>query len=159
MSESDTNTTSPAFDAEDSFDSSQARPVAPQQSQAPAPKRPPYRPTYVHPTRPHVTQGTIDDDTRDAFENNGTYAHDSNFTARGASPIAGRQYRRGRADMDRLRRDSQYSQYLQVPKGKRAIFSSREQARRRKSTIAVIAIVALILIVLIIAVSLINGSL
>ena len=76
----------------------------------------------------------------------------------GATPFAGRSYRRSRADIGKLKQDSHYAQYLQIPKGKRSIFVSREQARRRNSIIAMALIVLALLAVIAFAIKLIVSS-
>ena len=116
-------------------------------------------PAYVRPRKPHITQDAIDDLSQDdGFNGNRSYTHDSNITVSGATPFAGRSYRRSRADIGKLKQDSHYAQYLQIPKGKRSIFVSREQARRRNSIIAMALIVLALLAVIAFAIKLIVSS-
>ena len=136
-----------SFDTDTPYDTP-AEPVdTPAEPAAPAPDA--YRPAYVRPAKPRRTVASIDDVDQDAFDARGNYTHDSNFSASGQNRI-----RQG----DRLRRDSQYGQYLEVPKGKKTIFSSREQARQRRSAIVMAVIVAILVILLVVAVRLITGA-
>jgi hypothetical protein len=122
-----------------------------------APKQ--QQPAYTRPRKQRRAQGTINDlDQDSAFPSDGSYAHDSNFAVGGTTPFAGRQYRRSRSDIDKLQRDSQYGHYLQIPKGKRSIFVSRERTRRRNAMIAVVVIVALIIIMIAFAAHLIVAN-
>lgn len=116
-------------------------------------------PAYVRPRKPHITQDAIDDLRQDdGFSGNSSYTHDSNITVSGTTPFAGRSYRRSRADIGKLKQDSHYGQYLQIPKGRRSIFVSRERARRRNSIIAMTLIVLALLAVIAFAIKLILSS-
>ena len=53
-------------------------------------------------------------------------------------------YRRSRSNMSRVKSGTRYGQYLEIPKGRRSIFASRERARRRRSVLALIAVIALL---------------
>lgn len=136
-----------SIDTDTPYDTPAEPSPAPAGSAAPA--RDAYRPAYVRPAKPRRTVASIDNIDQDAFDARGNYTHDSNFSASGQNRI-----RQG----DRLRRDSQYGQYLEVPKGKKTIFSSREQARQRRSAIVMAAIVAVLVILLVVAVRLIIGA-
>ena len=46
-----------------------------------------------------------------------------------------------------LRRDLHYGQYLEIPKGRRDIFASRERKTRIKTAIALVAVLAVLAIV------------
>jgi hypothetical protein len=48
--------------------------------------------------------------------------------------------------MSRVKSGTRYGQYLEIPKGRRSIFASRERARRRKSVLALLAVVALLVL-------------
>lgn len=128
----------------------QAEADNPTPAPTPAPAEPSYRPAYVRPAKPRRTVGSIDDDDQDAFDARGNYTHDSNFSASGQ--------RRVRPGSDRLRRDSQYGQYLQVPKGKKSIFSSQQQAQQRRSAIVLVVIVVVLIVLLVFAVQLITSA-
>ena len=73
-------------------------------------------------------------------------AHDSDFTVRGGA-LSGRAYRRSRAEGAQLRRDLHYGQYLEIPKGRRDIFASRERKTRIKTAIALIVVLAVLAVV------------
>lgn len=115
----------PEEDAEDEV-VSPARPQA-----APAP--------YVRQRPPRKTQPAISDDW-DASEDPGSYAHDSNVTVRGGVLSGGADYRRARSGRSSMQQ-GRYGRYLEVPKGRRSIFASRERARRRKTLARLIIIV------------------
>ena len=96
----------------------------------PAPRAP-----YVREQRVRKSAGTIDDYAEEG-EVPARMAHDSGFTERG--PIgSGRSYRR----------DLQYGQYLEVPKGRRDIFVKRERTRHIKTFIALVVVLAILAVV------------
>ena len=72
--------------------------------------------------------------------------HESGFTT-GGSPLSGRGYQRSRAAGEQLRRDLHYGQYLEIPKGRRDIFASRERKTRIKTAIALIVVLAVLAVV------------
>lgn len=115
------------------------------------------RTPYVRKPRPRKTQEAIND-----LEQDDTYAqgftHDSNVTVRGRNPLSGTAYSRSRGSMPQLQRDLHYGQYLEIPKGKRSIFSSRERSAAVKSRAITAAIVVILIIVAIIAWSLIQQN-
>lgn len=102
----------------------------------------PAAPRYVRRRTPHVDQGTLDDLSEDNAES-AVYTHDSNISVGGATPLSGMAYRRARSNMSRVG-NTRYGQYLEIPKGRRSIFASRERARRRNSVIALFAVIALL---------------
>ncbi|MDO4797388.1 MAG: hypothetical protein Q4A01_05120 [Coriobacteriales bacterium] len=114
----------------------------------------PTRTPYVRKPRPRKTQEAIND-----LEQDETYAqsftHDSNVTVRGRNPLSGTAYSRSRGKMPQLQRDLHYGQYLEIPKGKRQIFSSRERSAAIKSRAIMAAIIIVLLIVAVIAFKLI----
>ena len=55
------------------------------------------------------------------------------------------EYRRARNNMSRVK-GSRYGQYLEIPKGRRSIFASRERARRRNSVLALFAVIILLVL-------------
>ena len=104
----------------------------------------PSAPRYVRKRTPHRSQGTLDDLTEDS-ESSATYTHDSNISVGGATPLSGMEYRRARNNMSRVK-GSRYGQYLEIPKGRRSIFASRERARRRNSVLALFAVIILLVL-------------
>jgi hypothetical protein len=104
----------------------------------------PSAPRYVRKRTPHRSQGTLDDLNEDS-ESSATYTHDSNISVGGATPLSGMQYRRARSNMSRVK-GSRYGQYLEIPKGRRSIFASRERARRRNSVLALFAVIILLVL-------------
>ena len=109
---------------------------------APAPK------PYIHKARPRKTQEAINDLEEDETFSAG-FTHDSNVTVGSRNPLSGRAYNRSRGGVAQLQRDLHYGQYLEIPKGRRQIFSSRERhaAVRSRATIAIIMIVLVIIAV------------
>lgn len=102
-------------------------------------------PRYVRRRAPHRSQGTVDDLTDDSVPH-ASYTHDSNIAVGGSTPLSGMAYRRSRNNMSRVKSGSRYGQYLEIPKGRRSIFASRERARRRRSVLALAAVVALLIL-------------
>ena len=102
-----------------------------------------HAPRYVRQRTPHRSQGTLDDLADDDTPSQG-YTHDSNIAVGGATPLSGMAYRRSRNNMSRVRSGTRYGQYLEIPKGRRSIFASRERARRRRSVLALLAVIALL---------------
>ncbi len=97
------------------------------------------RPPYVRQRAPRKTVEAIDDLANEAGAG-GRYAHDSNVAVSGGAFSGGRAYRKARSNKSTMQ-GGQYGQYLEVPKGRRSLFESRERARRRKSILALGAIV------------------
>lgn len=124
-------------------------PAAEQDGGAGAPARHagPARTPYVRPRTPHRTVAPVDDLAQDDALAEAEVTHESNFTVGARNPLSGRGYRRSRSDMARLNRDLQYGQYLSIPKGRRAIFASRERKRKIKSIVALVVLVAMLAIV------------
>ena len=112
--------------------------------QDPAPEEAP-APRYVRQRTPHRSQGTLDDLNEESVPH-ANYTHDSNISVGGSTPLSGMAYRRSRSNMSRVKSGTRYGQYLEIPKGRRSIFASRERARRRRSVLALIAVVALLLL-------------
>lgn len=96
-----------------------------------------------HPVR--KTQPAIDDLAEDGSVSE-QYTHDSNVTIRGGG-LSGREYRRSRSSMPQLQRSVHYGQYLEVPKGRRAIFTPAGRRRRRNSIIAAVVVAVAFVIV------------
>lgn len=97
----------------------------------------PASPRYVRQRKPHRSQGTLDDladDNAPAV----TYTHDSNISVSGSTPLSGMSYRRARSSISKVQRNTRYGHYLEIPKGRRSIFASRERARRRRSVLALL---------------------
>lgn len=105
----------------------------------------PRAPRYVRQRAPHRSQGTVDDLNEDSIPQ-ASYTHDSNISVGGATPLSGMAYRRSRSNISRVKNGSRYGQYLEIPKGRRSIFASRERARRRRSVIALVLVVALLIL-------------
>lgn len=104
---------------------------------------------YVRRRAPHRTQEAIDDYAADGAAGLESYTHDSNITVRSGA-FSGREYRRMRSKSSSMR-NGRYGQYLEVPKGRRSIFTSRERARKRRSVLALIALViGLVLVALLV---------
>lgn len=102
---------------------------------------------YVHHGVHHVTQPPVDDLAADELESS-TYLRDSSFTTGGAGPLAGRAYRRSRAEMPQIKQERHYGKYLEVPKGRRSLFSSRDARRHRRVIAGVVVVVAAVAVVL-----------
>lgn len=102
-------------------------------------------PRYVRKRTPHRSQGTLDD-LNDESIPSAAYTHDSNISVGGSTPLSGMAYRRARNSITRVQRNTRYGHYLEIPKGRRSIFASRERARRRRSVIALFAVIILLVI-------------
>lgn len=107
---------------------------------APAEPQTQRRTPYVRASKPHRSQGSIDDLGQEVEPD---YVNDSDYASRGGL-TSGAGYRRSRSDMKQLRRDLHYGQYLEIPKGRRDIFASRERKSRVKSVLALIVVAALL---------------
>ena len=117
----------------------QAAPASEQVVEQPA--TPDAQDTFVRTPKARVTQPPINDDTLSQPEE--VYTHDSDFVNDG--PLSsGRGYRRSRSEMQQLRRDLHYGQYLEIPKGRRDIFVSRERSSRARTIIALLLVLALL---------------
>jgi hypothetical protein len=103
------------------------------------------RTPYVRRPRPRKTQEAINDLEQDETYAQG-FTHDSNVTVKSRNPLSGTVYSRSRGSMPQLQRSLHYGQYLEIPKGRRQIFSSRERSAAIKSR-ALTAIIVIILIV------------
>ena len=97
---------------------------------------------YVRQRPAHRSVEPIDDFANES-EGPESFAHDSDFTTRG-SVLSGRAYRRSRSGEAQLRRDLHYGQYLEIPKGRRDIFASRERKTRLKTALALIVVLAIL---------------
>lgn len=103
------------------------------------------RAPYVRQRPAHRSVEPIDDLAADE-EESAPITHDSGYTIRG-SALSGRAYRRSRSEGQQLRRDLHYGQYLEIPKGRRDIFVSRERKTRVKTFIALVFVLALLAVV------------
>lgn len=110
--------------------------AAPQHS-APAP--------YVRSRPAHRTQPPIDDYSADGVDEEDV-THDSGITT-GGNVFSGRSYRKARSEMPQLRRDLHYGQYLEIPKGRRDIFASRERKSHVRSVIALFVVIVILAVV------------
>ena len=97
---------------------------------------------YVRTPKTRITADPIDDYTQEGVDS-GAYTHESDFTA-DSSIMSGRGYRRSRSEMKQLKRNLQYGQYLEIPKGRRDIFAKRERMARVKSLLAAILVLAVL---------------
>lgn len=112
------------------------------------------RTPYVRQPRPRRTAEAIDNlDEDDTYSTN--YVHDSNVSVGGATPLSGRVYGRSRSNVGKLQRTSRYGQYLETPKGKREIFTSRNRSRQIRSRLWLVTIVALLVLILVLTLSLV----
>ena len=101
---------------------------------------------YVRARPAHRSVEPIDDFANQADDIDQYVSHDSDYTIRG-NAFEGASYRRSRAQQNRLRRDLHYGQYLEIPKGRRDIFVSRERRTRVKTFIALVAVLAVLAVV------------
>ena len=99
---------------------------APQAAPAPAAEPAP----YARQRAQHRSVDPIDDFAAGDIAPEAT-THDSDYV--GSRGMGGRSYRRSREQGEQLRRDLHYGQYLEIPKGRRDIFVSRERKSRRRS--------------------------
>lgn len=97
---------------------------------------------FVHARPARRSVEPIDDLAQDD-EASAPITHDSGYTVRGGA-LSGRAYKRSRAQGQQLRRDLHYGQYLEIPKGRRDIFVSRERKTRAKTIVALVAVLALL---------------
>lgn len=109
-----------------------------------------HRTPYVRKPRPRKTQEAINDLEQDETYAQG-FTHDSNVTVRSRNPLSGTVYSRSRGSMPQLQRSLHYGQYLEIPKGRRQIFSSRERSAAIKSRALTAIIVVILVIVSVIA--------
>lgn len=100
---------------------------------------------YVRTPKPRHTADPIDDYTQEGVSSSG-YTHESDFTA-DAGRLSGKGYRRSRSEMKQLKRNLQYGQYLEIPKGRRDIFAKRERISRVKSLLAAVVVLAILAVV------------
>lgn len=100
---------------------------------------------YVRQRPAHRSVEPIDDLASEADEPE-TVAHDSGYTVPGGM-LTGRAYRRSRTEGSKLRRDLHYGQYLEIPKGRRDIFATRERRTRIKTAIALVVVLAVLAVV------------
>ena len=100
---------------------------------------------YVRQRPAHRTVEPIDD-LAQADDGPEVITHDSGYTVPGGV-MSGRSYRRSRAEGTQLRRDLHYGQYLEIPKGRRDIFASRERKTRIKSAIALAVVLVVLAVV------------
>ena len=100
---------------------------------------------YIRQPKPRKTAEAIDDLGEDESYSAG-FAHDSNIAVGGSLTLSGQPYRRSRADMGKLQRDLHYGQYLEIPKGRRQIFASRERERQIRSRIAAVVVIVVLLL-------------
>ncbi len=131
-------------DVEPERETGDASPSLPSAAPRPVAARMP----YVRQRAPHRSQAAIDDLGQDGAPAS-SYAHDSNVAVGGKVFSGASKYRRSRGGMGRIQ-NSRYGQYLEIPKGRRSIFASRERSRRRRSVLSLIVVVALLVVVAVI---------
>lgn len=115
------------------------------------------RTPYVRKPRPRRTQEAIYDLEQDSSYSQG-FTHDSNISVGGRHRLSGTVYSRSRGSMPQLQRSLRYGQYLEIPKGRRQIFSSRERSAAIRSRAITAAIVILLIVVAIVAIMLIQQN-
>ena len=119
--------------------------LGPEHGEAPGPSARNGREAFVREPAPCKTQPASSVTAEDfAVED---YAESTGYTAKGGRALSGSGYRRSRRQENRLKRDLRYGQYLEVPKGQRAIFST--QTRGRATQIATLIAVGIIIAVVI----------
>ena len=111
---------------------------APQAAPSPAAEPAP----YVRQRAQHRSVDPIDDFAAGDIAPEAT-THDSDYV--GSRGMGGHSYRRSREQGEQLRRDLHYG--LEIPKGRRDIFVSRERKSRRRSLIACIVVLAILAVV------------
>jgi hypothetical protein len=103
---------------------------------------------FVRTPTPHRTQPPVNDLDDDLYSSE--YTHDSSYVNHKGSPLASGAYRRSRNEMPQLQKQLHYGQYLEMPKGRRSIFASREMQRRHRGiVVAVVVLVVLVLVAII----------
>ncbi len=112
----------------------------------PAPQSTSQHAPYVRQRPAHRSVGTVSDYDDAGEAAPARTAHDSGYTNRG-SLVSGGAYRRSRSDAKKLRRDLQYGQYLEIPKGRRDIFVKRERTARIKTALALVVVIAILAVV------------
>ena len=100
---------------------------------------------YVRTPKKRITADPINDYAQAGVDVD-KYTHESDFTA-DAGRMSGKGYRRSRSEMKQLKRNLQYGQYLEIPKGRRDIFAKRERMTRFKSLLAAIIVLAILAVV------------
>jgi hypothetical protein len=103
--------------------------------------------SYHRPATPHRTMPPVDDLAEDDLEASINYVHDTDYANGSLNPLESREYRRNRSELSKAQKDLRYGQYLEVPKGRRAIFSRQERNRRIKSALALVALIVVLGIV------------
>lgn len=111
---------------------------------------------YVRSRPAHRTVEPIDDYANQEGDYEQYVAHDSDYTIKGGG--SGNSYRRSRASQGQLRRDLHYGQYLEVPKGRRDIFISRERKSRAKTIVALIVLLVVLVVVAIVVWTLLEST-
>lgn len=117
------------------------------------PQNDPAEQSFVRPARPRRTVEAIDDFAVDDAD---SYTHDSDFTNDSVVSLGGRGWRRSRSDMGQLQQDLRYGQYLEVPKSRRSIFTSRTNTRGLRTAAAIAVVVAVLAVIAFVAWNLIS---
>lgn len=113
------------------------------------------RELYMRPRAPHKTQPAINDDAANGTYSPEGYAHDSNIAIGGGVLSGGHSYRRARKSRSSMQQ-GRYGQYLEVPKGRRSIFASRDRMRRRRSLFSIIAVILVFVVIAIVIAQMIS---
>ena len=113
---------------------------------------------YVRQRPAHRSVEPIDDLAEQQDGGTETVTHESDFTVRGGA-LSGGAYRRSRAGGEQLRRNLQYGQYLEIPKGRRDIFASRERRTRIRTIVALISLLIVLTVVVLVVWEFLQASL
>jgi hypothetical protein len=106
---------------------------------------------FVRAPRQHVSQAPIDDLDEDEFEASIDYSHESNYTRRNLNPFEGSGYRRSRNDAAKFTKDLKYGRYLEVPKGRRDLFSAKRRHKTSNHHLLAVALIAVACAVIVVA--------
>lgn len=105
---------------------------------------------FSHPKPRRVLQPPVDHLAEDDANQSSDYQHDSNFTAKVPRASVSSTYKKSRAQTEKLKTDSQYGQYLSVPKGNRNLFIPKERPLRTKIAFVACCVCVLILVLVLI---------
>jgi hypothetical protein len=99
---------------------------------------------YQRPSAPRHTMPPVNDLAEDDAEAQTSYTHDSSYANTSFNPIASIDYRRTQQSLTKAKQDLKYGQYLEVPKGRRDIFTGKERSRRIRSVVSLVVVVAIL---------------
>ena len=112
-----------------------------------ASQRQPPRHAQRQPARqqvPDAERAFVRAENEDDAEAQTSYTHDSSYANASFNPIASIDYRRTQQSLSKAKQDLKYGQYLEVPKGRRDIFTGKERSRRIRSVISLVVVVAIL---------------